>query len=204
MIRIFLIIVFIFLSTTSKCQQIKFRISESGFIETYKDSCCEYRVKPDCEIEGIYVLNFVDTVYFETYRNLLNCVSIVTSLCNPLKYCKIQSFGKPITGHLFLSYFDEDSNKITYQGIVKNGYYFSGVFIDYFPNGTIKMTSQVENGWLSGLAMSYFEDGKIRIMERYIQEVTYSVTLWEFDKNGILIEFSDDSNFFEKLNVIED
>jgi len=198
-IRILFVTLFAMLSTESKSQQTKLQVNEFGFIESYKDSCCEYKTLPDTEIEGFYVLNFIDTIYFKEYRNLLNCLSIVTSLSNPLKYCKIQSFGKPITGHLYVSYTDKDSIKRTYQGVVKNGYYFSGVFIDYFPNGIIKRTSQVENGWLSGLSIDFYENGRIRVMERNIQEVTYSVTYWEYDSDGVLIDFSDDSSLFENF-----
>lgn len=193
----FLLALSLMLLSSANAQQFVIKLDTNGNLIQYYDSCCEHITMPDNEIEGYYVLGYSDTVFFENYRNIFAPFNFGSNYVNPIQFYRVQSFGIPINGHLYLYHFDKDSCINTFDGIVKDGFYFSGVFIDYYPDGTIKSTTQVEDGWLTGIHTAYFPNGRVQLIEKYIIEFTHPVAEWEYDSTGILIEFYNE----EKLRM---
>jgi hypothetical protein len=136
-------------------------------------------VRLDSTFCNFYIKDFKDTIYFRHSSCILQAQTT-----SPLTFkLRIQNGY----AHGFLRIYAQNDSSYTWiDGDFSNGFIVHGSHLEYYPNGTLKLTGQYEDGHQNGVWTWYFEDGKINRIVIY--KIAEPVKIMEYDTEGNLID----------------
>ena len=135
--------------------------------------------KLDSTFCNFYILDFKDTVYFRA----ANCI-IQPQTTTPITFKRKVKKGYA-NGFIRFYFKTEDSYKWI-DGEFSEGFISTGSHLEYFSNGTLKITGQYELGHRSGVWTWYFENGNINRIVIY--KIADPIREIEYDVEGNVIE----------------
>jgi hypothetical protein len=152
----------------------------------------ESNIIKDSTFVNWYVLNVKDTFYFPENSTVIQC-NYLHSLDRDHNKCRIYINQKLGTGNIeIVRYNISDNSTTSYSGTISNGLYLTGTYITKSFKGFPLLTGQYVNNWKYGFWTSYFSNGKIQSIDKYIEGVNDPVKTWEYNEAGELIEFTDE------------
>jgi antitoxin component YwqK of YwqJK toxin-antitoxin module len=136
--------------------------------------------------------------------NHIDCYDVPTSIEKGHNWCQILKDSIPFSGYVKQRIVKKDSTVKVFSGILSEGYIMNGSYIEFYYNGKIKQTGQYENNWKVGIWTSYYENGQIEWLGKYIEKNDYPVVEFEYKNNGELEYFNDEEKFMKNLIDKED
>lgn len=135
--------------------------------------------KIDSTFNNFYIKDFGDTVYF---RNAICTIQAQTT--TPVTFKRRIKNG--YANGFIRIYLHSDNSYTWIDGKFSEGFISSGSHLEYYHNGTLKISGQYEYGHRYGIWTWYFENGKInRIIIYEIADVIREI---EYDIEGNIIE----------------
>lgn len=146
-------------------------------------------------IDGIKIRSKINNGNYE-------CESGCALLEKEHDYCQVLKNGQPFTGEFSRRLVSEDSTVEVFKGNLVQGYIQDGSFVKFFSNGKIQMTGQFMNNWKIGIWNTFYDNGNIKGVFKYIVGTDYPVVEFGYTKSGELEGFRDEESKISKL--IED
>lgn len=152
----------------------------------------EAKVKIDSTFINYYVLHYQDTFYFPYNSTVIRC-NHLQSLDKDHNKCEIyvnQALGN---GNIEIVLCNRvDKSTTTFYGQISNGLMITGTFMIKSFDGVPLLTGQYHNNWKYGYWTSYYSNGQVQIIDKYIEEANDPVKTWEFSEEGKLTNFTDE------------
>jgi len=151
----------------------------------------ESKVKIDSTFVNYYILNDRDTFYFPNNSSVIQC-DYLQSIDRDHNKCTININQKLGNGRIeIVQYHSFDKSTATFCGQISNGLFLTGTYMIKSPNGIPLLIGQYNNNWKYGYWTSYYSNGRIQTIYKYIEGADDPVKTWEFNKTGKLLDFTD-------------
>ncbi len=179
---------------------------KNNYIDTLNNSFL-WKNEIDNLKKSYHIFNENDTVSFDLTNSKyklnggnrnFNCLEL-TTLERDHNYCIILKDSIPYTGKFKSRIIRKNYTLEIFSGVLKNGLIENGSFTRFHPNGRIMATGQYYNNWKFGIWTTYYENGKMEGLYKYIEEVDYPIVEFEYKKNGELEYFNDEESIMLKL-----
>lgn len=159
----------------------------------------ENKVQIDSTYCNYYVLNSKDTFYFTNNSTVIQC-NFTQSIDKDHNKCRFNINQEPGNGRVEIVQNDFLNKSSTiYCGTLIGGFYENGTFYKNSYNGKPLITGQYVNNWKNGFWTIYYPNGQVQTIFKFIDEINDPVKTWEFDKEGKLIDFTDEEDGLLKL-----
>ncbi|MCO5269024.1 MAG: hypothetical protein M9897_09035 [Brumimicrobium sp.] len=161
----------------------------------------ESKVKIDSTFINYYILDNRDTFYFPNNSDVIQC-NYLQSLDRDHNKCKIyvnQALGNGNIEIVCCNGIDKTTT--TFYGQISDGLMITGTYIIKSFNGVPLLTGQYYNNWKHGYWTSYYSNGRIQAIDKYIEGANYPVKTWGFNKKGKLIDYTDEeAEIIKRIN----
>lgn len=148
-----------------------------------------------------YILDSRDTFYFPDNSTVIQC-NFLQKLDKDHNKCLIYINQKPGNGSIEIVRNDyPDKSTSVFCGTISNGLILNGTFMIKSFNGLPLLTGQYYNNWKHGYWTSYYPNGRIETIDKYIEGANEPVKTWEFNELGELKDYTDEEA--EVINLIK-
>lgn len=136
--------------------------------------------------KSFYVLNGTDTIYVSGPEEILNCNHIlVTEKSHNL--CQIMVGGSPYSGKIHYEICRLDTTLEVFDGNVVDGFIHDGTMMEYSKTSQLIKSGQFLDNWKYGIWTTYYDNGQIQSVMKFIKFADWPVLEWDFSKEGRLI-----------------
>jgi len=146
---------------------------------------------------NFYVTNNSDTIYVNDFANILVCNYLI-SIEKSHNKCMITIEDDLYTGKLYYQMSRADSMLQVFDGEIVDGLIKNGTILRYSTTGQLILSGQYYDNWKYGIWTSYYKNGQIESVMKFIVNADYPVVEWNYDESGRLVYHNDEQKEIEK------
>lgn len=126
----------------------------------------------------------------------MNCNYLI-SLEKSHNKCEIVINDTLYSGRIYYHIINTDSTAQVFEGIIKDGLIQDGTILEYSKEGRLILSGQYSENWKYGIWTSYYSNGQIEAVMKFIKYADDPVVEWEYDENGQLVYHNNEQKEIE-------